>query len=76
VGNWGVDSLRPIAPWTTLLHYGAIDPQGQITMRLTYDHRVLDGSGPSTALLELEQVLQTDILAELKSLRESRAECA
>jgi hypothetical protein len=71
VGNWGVDSLRPIAPWTSLLHYGAIDPDGRIMMRLTYDHRVLDGSGPSLALVELERVLQTDMVAELKARRQA-----
>ena len=70
VGKWGVESLRPIAPWISLLHYGMIDPQGNMTARLTYDHRVLDGSGPSQALVEMEQFLKTDILAELKSLKD------
>ncbi len=70
VGAWGVDSLRPVAPWTLLLHYGAIDPRGAVTMRLTYDHRVLDGSGPATALVEMERILQTEIVAELEALRE------
>jgi hypothetical protein len=69
VANWGVESLRPIAPWITLLHYGAIDALGKVAVRLTYDHRVLDGSGPSKALLELEQSLQTDLVAELTALR-------
>lgn len=66
VGNWGVESVRPIAPTISILHYGAIDPQGNVSIRMTYDHRVLDGSGPSMALNEMEKFLQTDILAELK----------
>ncbi len=69
VGNWGVDSVRPIAPAISVLHYGSINAAGQVTVRLTYDHRVLDGTGPSTALLELEQFLKTDIIAELKTLQ-------
>lgn len=73
VSNWGVDSVRPISPWTTLLHYGAIDAQGKVTVRLTFDHRVMNGSGPSKALVEMEQFLQTDILAEVEALG---AECA
>ncbi len=76
VGNWGVESLRPIAPWTLLLHYGVIDSQGRITMRLTYDHRVLDGSGPATALVEMERILQTEIVAELDALREGGSAAA
>ena len=65
VGNWDVESLSPVAPCISLLHYGVVDPQGRITMRLTYDHRVLDGSGPATALVEMERILQTEIIAEL-----------
>ena len=69
VGNWGVESIRPIAPAISVLHYGAIDADGNVSVRLTYDHRVLDGSGPASALLELEHVLKTDIIAELKTLQ-------
>ncbi len=69
VGNWGVDSLRPIAPAISILHYGSINDRGQVSVRLTYDHRVLDGSGPASALVELENVLKTEIVAELNSLR-------
>jgi hypothetical protein len=68
VGKWGVESLRPIAPWISLLHYGMIDADGNLTVRLTFDHRVLDGSGPSTALVEMERFLKTDIVGELKAL--------
>jgi pyruvate/2-oxoglutarate dehydrogenase complex dihydrolipoamide acyltransferase (E2) component len=76
VGNWGVESIRPIAPVTSILHYGAIDPQGNISIRMTYDHRVLDGSGPSQALVAMEGFLKTDIVAELKSLEEGALKAA
>jgi hypothetical protein len=68
VGNWGVESVKPIAPAISILHYGAIDAEGKISIRMTYDHRVLDGSGPSTALNEMEKFLLTDLLAEIKAL--------
>lgn len=67
--NWGVDSLRPIAPCISLLHYGLVDAQNIATIRLTFDHRVMDGSAASKALIEMEQVLKTVILAELQSLQ-------
>lgn len=76
VANWGTESLRPIAPWTSLLHYGTVDAAGQVTMRMSFDHRVMDGSGGSKALLALEQVLQTELAAELASLREQTLETA
>ena len=68
VGNWGVDSVRPLTPWTTTLHCGAIGIDGNVALRLTFDHRVIDGSGASSALNELAQVLESEMLAELRSL--------
>jgi hypothetical protein len=65
IAGLGADSLRPLSPWTTLLHPGVIDAQGRMIMRMTYDHRVLDGRGPASALEELEQVLTTQIVHEL-----------
>lgn len=70
VGNWGIESVRAIAPTISILHYGAIDSKGHVSVRMTYDHRVLDGAGPSTAMNELEQILKTDILAELLALKQ------
>ncbi len=70
VGNWGIESIRPIAPAISILHYGAIDADGNVSIRMTYDHRVLDGSGPSKALNEMEQFLKTDLLAEVGALKQ------
>ena len=74
VGNWGVESVRPIAPAISILHYGAIDADGKVSIRMTYDHRVLDGIGPSRALNEMEAFLRTEILAELMELNDSSSE--
>ena len=72
VARFGVDSLRPLSPWPSLLHYGVIDPRGTMTARLTFDHRIFDGTVASMALMEFEKALHDEILAELISLR-SRA---
>lgn len=71
VGNWGVESIRPIAPSISVLHYGAVDADGNVSARMTYDHRVLDGSVPSKALVDLERFLKSDLLAELTSMRQA-----
>jgi hypothetical protein len=68
VAGLGADSLRPLSPWTTLLHPGVLDAAGSVVMRLTYDHRVLDGRGPALALAEMEEVLRTEMLDELARL--------
>jgi hypothetical protein len=69
MANWGVDSLRPITPATSLLHYGVIDDAGNVTVRLTYDQRVLNVEMAAQALREMERHLLTDILAELRALQ-------
>ena len=66
VAGEGADSLRPLSPWTTLLHYGVIDKQGIVNMRLTFDHRVLDGTIPARVLAEMETALKGPILSELR----------
>src|SRR5438477_401448 len=46
----GAESLHPISPLTTTLTYGVIAPDGGVTVRVTYDHRVLDGAAVARAL--------------------------
>ena len=64
----GAASLHPLSPLTTTLNYGVIEPDGTVDVRLTYDHRVLDGASVARALAELERVLTHEILAELRYL--------
>ena len=61
----GAESLHPLAPVTSLLNYGVIDPNGDVTVRLIYDHRVTDGSVIARALSTLEEVMNTTIVEEL-----------
>lgn len=72
VSNWGVDSLRPIAPCTTVLHYGTLQPNGDVAIRVTFDHRVMDGGEIAAAMVDLERVLRKDMLFELLSLQPIR----
>jgi hypothetical protein len=50
---------------TSTLHYGLFDDCGNLPVRITFDHRVLDGAFVARGLVELEEVLQTTILEEL-----------
>ncbi len=65
VSALGSESLSLISPLTTTLTYGVFRPDGRVTVRLFYDHRVLDGVGPALALKELEETLRGPIVAEL-----------
>jgi hypothetical protein len=62
------ESLHPLMPVTTLLNYGIIDPDGSVTVRIIYDHRVMNGATVARALNRLEEILNTTILDELRGI--------
>jgi hypothetical protein len=64
-GALGAESYHPISPLTTTLTYGPIDPSGSVTVKLIYDHRVLDGAEVARRLADLESALLGPILDEL-----------
>jgi hypothetical protein len=57
----GAESLHPLSPLTTALNYGVIAADGTVDVRITYDHRVMDGSSVARALAELEKILNGPI---------------
>jgi hypothetical protein len=65
-GALGAESLHPISPLTTTLTFGPIAPSGDVTIKLIYDHRVLDGAYIARRLRDIETILNTDILNELR----------
>lgn len=68
LGNLGVEQYHPISPLTTYLTFGPIAPSGEVTVKIIYDHRVMDGRCVARALNDLEEVLNTQILGELNAL--------
>jgi hypothetical protein len=69
----GAESLHPLSPLTTLLNYGVIQENGEVTVRVVYDHRVMDGATVARALGRLEQVLNQEIFTELRDLAARQA---
>ncbi|PDT84388.1 hypothetical protein [Sinorhizobium sp. BJ1] len=67
----GAESLNPLTPLTTIFNYGPIDDQGTVTVRIHYDHRVMDGANVARALERFESILNGDIAAEVASLAET-----
>jgi hypothetical protein len=65
----GAESLHPLSPLTFVLNYGIIDEQGELDVRLIYDHRVLDGATVARTLAALEAALTGPILTELRGLQ-------
>ncbi|MFO0884896.1 MAG: hypothetical protein U0894_12040 [Pirellulales bacterium] len=74
VASFGAASLKILSPLTTTLNYGTFEPDGSIDVRLTYDHRVMDGATVARAMGHLDKVLRTQILEELQALAEAELE--
>jgi hypothetical protein len=58
----GITHLMPLL--TSQLHYGMFDPAGELEMRLSFDHRVLDGVTAARGLADLEGALLGELLRE------------
>ena len=72
LGAQGAGVVQVVPLLTSLIHYSMLDDAGRIEMRLSFDHRVLDGATAATALSNLEVVLHQEILPELVALSRSR----
>jgi hypothetical protein len=73
VAAQGAGLLHVIPLLTSMLHYGLIDEAGDLDLRLTFDHRVMDGAAAARVLVDLERTLQGNILSELTRMRRAAA---
>jgi len=69
---YGAGILRLIPVLTSTIHYGMFDAAGTLEMRLSFDHRVLDGATAAQSLVDMESVLLNEILDEVRSLNTVR----
>jgi hypothetical protein len=63
-----VESLHPLMPVTTLLNYGVIDADGNVNVRIIYDHRVMNGATVARALNRLEKILNGVVAEEVRAM--------
>ena len=67
----GLVCLLPIL--TSAVHYGLFDDQGRLDVRITWDHRVMDGAILARAMTDLESILNRDLVRELTAQRRATA---
>lgn len=60
------ESLHPLSPLSTMLNYGVLSADGALDVRVIYDHRVMNGATIARALVRVEQILNTDLLEEMR----------
>jgi len=71
--RWRTDLGTSRTPQPCLLSYGPADGDGNVVVRLTLDHRVLDGALAGRALARLDEILNSSILKELRDLARSES---
>jgi hypothetical protein len=56
-------------PASFMLYFGLIEPNGDASIQIFYDHRVMDGVEVYRIVRDLEATMNRDIVAELKDGR-------
>lgn len=56
-----------------MLTYGMVEPDGGVDVRLTFDHRIMDGCDGGRVLTQLESVLSSELREELLALESANA---
>jgi hypothetical protein len=72
VAAYGPGELHALSPGPFLLSYGVARPDRSIDVIIRWDHRVTDAAFIARTLTRLEQVLNSEISAELHSIRLER----
>ncbi len=68
VAAYGPGALHAISPSPFLVSYGVAGPDNRIDVILRWDHRVADAVVIARTMTRLEQVLNTEISAEILAL--------
>jgi hypothetical protein len=67
VAAYGGGELHPITPGPFIVSYGVVEPDQTVHVVIRWDHRVTDAAPIAQVLTRLEQVLYTEIAAELRA---------
>jgi hypothetical protein len=70
VAAYGAGELHALSPGPFIVSYGVVEPDQTINVVIRWDHRITDAASIARALTRLEQVLNTEIAAELRNQRQ------
>jgi hypothetical protein len=74
VAAYGAGELHALSPGPFILSYGLVAAEQTIDVVIRWDHRITDAALIANALTRLEQVLNTEIAAELRGHRQKRSQ--
>ena len=66
VAAYGGGELHALSPGPFILSYDVVGPDRTIDVVIRWDHRITDAAFVARVMTRLEQVLNTDIAAELR----------
>ncbi len=66
VSRFNANTLELLTPLTSALNYGVVSPNGDCNIRLTFDHRVMDGLTVAKILAYVEEAINFPIQDELE----------
>ena len=66
VGSQGAGLLNIQPILTSAIHYGMLEKDNSLSVRLTWDHRVFDGATAARALTDFEQILTREMVREIE----------
>jgi len=69
VAAFGGGELHALSPGPFILSYGVVEPGHSMNVVVRWDHRITDAALIAKAMTRLEQVLNTEIAAELRGGR-------
>jgi len=70
VGQFGAEQFTPRTPLTTYFSIGPVSATGEVTVKILYDHRVMDDGHVARALQTVERILLSEIRDELLAMPE------
>ena len=70
VAAYGAGELHALSPGPFIVSYGVVEPDQTIDVVIRWDHRITDAALIAKVLTRLEQVLNTEIAAELRGQRQ------
>jgi hypothetical protein len=70
VAAFGGGELHALSPGPFILSYGVVEPDQAVGVVIRWDHRVTDAALIARTMTGLEQVLNGEIAAELRNLRQ------
>jgi hypothetical protein len=70
VAAYGAGELHALSPGPYIVSYGVVGPDQTIDVVIRWDHRITDAALIAKTLNRLEQVLNTEISAELRASRQ------